>query len=281
MKYIFPPILFLTLLFLIYSSFAMSGVEQNRAAASCPKHGDAQIVGAFFHKKNRSSQPDYCEYHLFDVPALTQLVEGVKDKVSESAVADKVNYQVIYKDLSGETFASKALNFSAGLRTPAVEQLDSRSEEYRFAAPSEETGSWDVAYQKKADDEKKTWLVPSEDIHVNDAGFVHKVLGSWDTLMDDETVKFRFLSITHGKSIDMSAMRVKTDMCTLPTPTSKPEDFVCIKVDISNYLIRLVAPALWLSFDKSSRRLEVFKGIVNLRDDRGRNQSGSIYYQYR
>ena len=252
-------------------------------SVECPDRALSKIVGAFFHKKNKTNVPDYCEYHFFEQSVFEEVLGDNYVRAEDNELTSQVNYRVEYIRMSGEVFAEKRLDFTSGLKTPSVEQHDKRSGEYRFAAPfggEDGAAEWQVKYQKTKNDKRKSWNVHVDKMDVNDAGFVREVTNSWDDLSAGETVKFSFLSIVHGKPIQMSAKKIKPENCVLPNEHSKVDDYVCIKVSISNYLISLIAPALWLTFEKVSGELSVFKGITNLRSDKGENQVGSIYYRY-
>lgn len=248
----------------------------------CPQSEGANIVGSFFseNRKNETT-PDYCEYHVFDeniFPAKSLEINSGSEFV---ALSKSATYNVIYKKFNGKQFARKQVDFSEGLKTPLVEQLDIRKGEVRRVRLDDKNDQlWNVFYQKTSGSKEKKTVLKKVDVDVNDAGFVREVRSRWDDLLSGETVKFNFLSIPHGRTIKMSAKKYNNDKCDNGIKTQSDDSLVCIKVGISNVIFRILAPALWLSFDSESQQLDVFKGIVNIRDEKGKNQVGSIYYEY-
>lgn len=268
--------------FIVVLVFFLNSVSYAEDRSYCPHNEGASIVGSFFNVDRKGGgAPDYCEYHIFDKELFSDESRAINSKDDAGIKKKKSSYRVLYKTFDGDKFAQKTLDFSTGFNTPLVDQIDIRKGEIRRAfIDKDDEDLWTILYRKTSGSDEDISIVKKSDIDVNDAGFVYRVRSHWQEILNGETIKFDFLSVPHGKTIKMSANLISPKQCEKGKKTKSDASLVCIKVSISNFIFRLIAPALWLTFDSETQQLDVYRGIVNIRDPEGDNQTGSIYYEY-
>ncbi|WOX05827.1 hypothetical protein [Microbulbifer pacificus] len=207
-----------------------------------------------------SGELRYCEYFLVD---------------------DSGNVRVLYYDPVGQKIAEKRLslpqdsssNSMAGEVRPEVIQEDFRRGEIREV--SREGDNWRIRYRNSAQGRWQDSVVPDVNVDVVDAGFDAFVREHWGRLTSGETVEFDFVSPVHGQSVRLRARAVVCD------GSMTASDHVCLNVDLAQPWLRWLAGDLLLTYSSRDRRLQYFRGIVNLHDERGKAQKLSIRYFYR
>ena len=229
----------------------------------CDINSGADIIGAVMDKDNK--EPLYCEYHYDKDEAGTSLSSVVK-----------------YIDTEGQQIAEKQLNYDFMSLAPDVLQQDSRQGELRSIQYSEENNHFLLEYQKNTDSEKKSAAVKIQEDGlpvVADAGFDRFIRESWDPLLSKQPVSFSFLSPVHTRNIDLRVKIVEPENCG--DLEFNAEESACFTVRPKSSVLKMFAKPLHLIYDKSSRRLSVFSGVVNLVDTEGRAQAANIYYWYK
>ncbi|BBM03057.1 hypothetical protein [Microbulbifer sp. GL-2] len=220
--------------------------------AGCGYQGQTTAMGLAFDPQSQSLK--YCEYFL---PS-----EGGR-------------MQVLYYSPVGQLIAKKTLldhtgEPRAGTTMPELVQIDLRHGEVREVL--REQGKWLMRYRKSAQENWKSARRDTASIDVVDAGFEVYVRKHWKALIRGDTLKFNFASPLHGNAIKLRAHKV--------TCTEKLHNQLCFRVDVAQPLLRLFAGDLELAYDKSSRRLLWFEGVVNILDPEAKSQRLKIFYQY-
>lgn len=185
-------------------------------------------------------------------PGIVGEARGVGDddfRYSEhhSCSEDGQQCTVEYKDVSGDVFARKAVDYGSGLYSPSLVLEDFRLGEVRQT--SGEVGEGVVV----------------------DAGFDHYVRHRWEELAAGEEVEFPFLVAGREKPLAMSA---KVDEKRNCNPGQ-----LCLLVTLDMWLISLLVEPIRLVYDEQ-KRLTQFRGISNIPTEKGESQSVEINYRY-
>lgn len=219
---------------------------------NCGYQGQTTAMGLAFHPQSQSLK--YCEYFL----------PSEDDQI-----------QVLYYSPEGQLIAKKTLldhtgEPRVGTTMPEVVQTDLRHGEVREVLRVQ--GSWLMRYRKSAQENWKSTRRDTASIDVVDAGFDVYVRKHWQALIRGDILKFNFASPLHGNTIKLRAHKIA---CTEKLP-----DQLCFRVDVAQPLLRLLVGDLELAYDKSSRRLLWFEGVVNILDPDAKSQRLKVFYQY-
>jgi len=225
----------------------------------CTRYQGADITGIAI--SHGTGKPLYCEYHYSSPDNIITTVEYWDDK-----------QQLIVK---------KKLDFSTGLASPSVDQQDFRHGERRQV--SKQSDDWLLRYQP-ANREGVTTPVVDKVLRtkkpiVVDAGFDKIVRQQWDVLVSGKAKVFRFASPIHGRTISLRVKRRQQERCLSRQYDQQKQ--ICYVIQPQSTLLRWFAKPLALVYDKATRRLLMFSGVVNITSDEGGDLSAAVYYQYR
>lgn len=159
--------------------------------------------------------------------------------------ASGLRCRVEYTDPAGVLLAEKALDYSAGPNTPAVN------------------------LREPPDSEPLT--LAATDAQVVDAGFDHFVRSRWDAFAAGEVVTFGFQALGFDRAFTMRAEAVAAD-CDAA--------WLCLRVQVNSWFLRLVAQPIELAYLRGSRQLVRYRGVTNLRSAELRAQPVEIRYTY-
>lgn len=100
----------------------------------------------------------------------------------------------------------------------------------------------------------------------------------------DRLVRARLDDLAGGRSLALSyVIPSRLDAYRLrvhSVDASGPGARVRVRVEFSSWILRLLAPALEVDYDRTTRRLLRYRGPSNLADDRGENPEVEITYAY-
>ncbi len=243
-------------------------------ASACDRsHKDgAFIVGEVTDKKNGDVL--YCEFHInlktdeamekYDVSFAKPLIEA--NPINKAKAATLVKYA----NAKGELIAKKLLVYGDNPVQPNAMQVDSRYDEKRIAF--KKGSDWQVGF-KAHDASKVDYKALSANTFINDAGFNDLVKKEWDTLTGGDGVSFPFLLIKQFKTVDL---RAKKSRCKWDAPDSS----VCFSIKIDNTVLSWFVGGLSLEYDKKTRQLLTFEGVVNILDENKKTPKARIEYRY-
>ena len=184
-----------------------------------------------------------------------QVVGRAFDEAGEQLLYSEYHYcgselacKIEYRKPDGDLIARKELDYSYGPHSPALVMIDYLSgKEVRIGSSERE----DV---------------------VVDAGFDNYVRSRWVELSAGESIEFPFQVVGFDRPLAMKAYRASQGGCAV-------ED-LCLEVSLDSWFLGLLVDPIVLSYARDSRRLLRFRGISNLRDDKGKTFQVDIRYEY-
>ena len=185
--------------------------------------------------------------------------------------ADEI--EVIYRNEADSVIAHKKLDYRTGPLTPSFVQNNLYSSEVIEVRLGDGEVSMKVfdaatAEAKKASAEPAGGELPV----VIDAGFDEYVRQNWDALLAGEKKRFLFPFAERAKLLEL---RIKSASCSYPSDGDQ-----CFKLELSNWLFRMLVAPIELGYDPVQRRLLRYRGLSNIGDGKGNGSVVDIRYDY-
>jgi hypothetical protein len=220
---------------------------------------DIWAVGTAWTQDQRQVQ--YYEYHFADNPELD------------------LPTRVEYRDPEGRVFATKKIDYRDSLIAPAVSQKDLRNQAQLQTEHSTEPSAEiiRVNFRPHDSDQLQQTEIATRDTLIVDAGFDPFVRKHWDNLVSGRRVTADFLVPARLDSVRISVSR--TDNANCPADSQPLHCFVIRPAGLLRVVGWLVDP-IYIGYQKDSRRLLVFNGLSNLRDDAGEPRNALIKFEY-
>ncbi len=184
-----------------------------------------------------------------------QVVGRAFDESGEQLLYSEYHYcdselacMIEYRKPDGELIARKDLDYSYGPHSPALVMIDYLSGK-----------------------EVRLGFSEREDVVV-DAGFDNYVRSRWGELSGGESIEFPFQVVGFDQPLAMKAYRANQGSCALQE--------LCLEVSLDSWFLGLLVDPIVLSYARDSRRLLRFRGVSNLRDDKGKTFQVDIRYEY-
>ena len=187
--------------------------------------------------------------------------------------------RVEYRRPDGSVFAEKAIDYSRSQTAPEIQHIDHRNTARINTEFLEDARSAmiKVGFQAHDSNRYREEVLTYRESVIVDAGFDPFVRKHWEQLIAGESVA--------------AAMLVPSRLDTVEINLTKTDSHHCdgASVDIHCYVIRpagmlrvvgwLVDP-IYIGYEQVSRRLQVFNGISNLRDDNDEPRNVLISFEY-
>ena len=119
---------------------------------------------------------------------------------------------------------------------------------------------------EKESDKTKT-ISNAEDI-VIDAGFSDFIHRNWDDLLSGKTCKFKFSSTSRMSAVGLQVRLKETS-----------EDEILFTMTASNPVIRMLLKPILVGYSSETRDLAYYKGVSNIKNDKGKAYNVEIFYQ--
>lgn len=205
-------------------------------------------------------------------------------------------HEVQYKEVDGELFATKTIDYKHSYFAPDFTQHNLRNGEKidikRKARSENDTKHKDqVQYQVQYQESSKETL-QKETINYSpkliiDAGFDHFITENWQVLNSGKEMTIDYLIPSLQ---DYYELTIKEETCK---SKSQNESQHCFSISASSFFISLFSNQLKLSYSKNSStknnsednnreniKLMGFQGRSNISDSKGNYQDVNIIYQY-
>ena len=195
-------------------------------------------------------------------------------------------HEVEYKEVNGEIFATKSINYKHSYFAPDFTQHNKRNgEKINIKRKSEGNDETKIAYQIQYQESSKQTL-KKETINYSsrliiDAGFDHFITHNWQALSAGKEMTIDYLIPSLQ---DYYELTIKQETCK-----SKSQGQYCFSISASSFFIGLFSSQLELSYNKIKDsednetvhiQLMGFQGRSNISDSKGNYQDVNIIYQY-
>ena len=199
-------------------------------------------------------------------------------------------HEVQYKEVNGELFATKTIDYKHSYFAPNFSQYNLRNgEKIDIKRKQRRDDKAKIKYSIQYQENKKSAL-EEESINASsrlviDAGFDHFVTQNWETLSTGKEMTIDYLIPSLH---DYYELTIKQEVCE-----SELMDQYCFSISASSFFIGLFSDQLELTYRKLSNnddhnkengqsdiQLIGFKGRSNISDSKGDYQDVKIVYQY-
>jgi hypothetical protein len=211
----------------------------------------AQTIGQAFDLKN--DEPLYSETHCLSGDALAR--------------------EVIYRNVEGQLIAHKILSYSTGPTTPSFVQHNFYSQESIEVELKLDEVTMTVKDENSSGPARVISTRTSANLPVViDAGFDAFVTGNWDSLVAGENKSFQFPFAARESLVKL---RIKPTSCTYDTESDQ-----CFRLEMNNWLLRMLVAPIELGYDAKLKRLTRYRGLSNIGDGKGEGLVVDIRYNY-
>jgi len=176
-----------------------------------------------------------------------------------------------YQDAELKTFAVKENRYEQNPATPDFHLNDTRSG--YTESVSKIGNTWNVSYseldsngQNQSDEGK---LTRPDYTAVIDAGFDEFVRESWEKLINEKTVTFSFAVPSRLEWIDFRLI-----------PLNITDQVVRVEMRLKSRLLSWLLAPVELTYDRSTKQLLTYRGLTNIRDQKGQGIEAEIRYTY-
>lgn len=185
--------------------------------------------------------------------------------------ADGQEREVLYQDVDGKLIARKLVDYRSGATTPSFVQHNHYSSESIEVVIRQGDVSMSVVDRSSGVATKSAIARPKESLPVViDAGFDGFVREHWDELVSGEKREFQFPFASRESLMEL---RIQPQACSYQTESDQ-----CFRLDLSNWLLRMIVQPIELGYDADSRRLTRFRGLSNIGDENGNGLEVDIRY---
>lgn len=181
---------------------------------------------------------------------------------------DSTTHHVTYKEVDGQTFAEKKIDYQRSFTSPSFVQTNSRNGEQIKIVKQDE--SLLVEYKENMNEKTELDALEITPTLVIDAGFDHYISQNWDALITGKALVVDYLVPSSLAAYQLSIEQYDCDN----------QERYCFTISASNFFISMFADELSLSYDKVSRKLMSFQGRSNICDENGDYQDVLISYDY-
>ncbi|MEX0739939.1 MAG: hypothetical protein WD071_11415 [Pseudohongiella sp.] len=187
--------------------------------------------------------------------------------------------RVEYRRDNDEVFAEKDIDYSVSTTAPAISQIDHRNQARIVTRhPNPEPGPVvELEVRPHDSDEIRTQAFDYEDGLIIDAGFDPFIREHWDRLAEGRRVTTDFLVPARMDTVHISISKTDNSECNFPS-----QNMHCFVIKPAG-LLRMVSwfvDPIRIAYDTESRRLLMFEGVSNLRDDAGEPRNALIHFEY-
>lgn len=181
--------------------------------------------------------------------------------------------EVIYRNETDRMIARKLLDYRTGPVSPSFIQHNLYSSEVIEVGLSDGEVKMAVVDADSSETKKSATSATGDEMEVViDAGFDEYVRRNWDSLLAGEKKRFLFPFAEHAKLLEL---RIKRSGCSYETDTDQ-----CFKLELSNWLMRMLVAPIELGYDPELQRLLRYRGLSNIGDGKGNGSVVDIRYDY-
>ncbi|MCZ2721310.1 hypothetical protein O1D97_06530 [Marinomonas sp. 15G1-11] len=180
-------------------------------------------------------------------------------------------HTVTYREVNGETFATKKLTYAYSSLVPSFYQVNERNGEV-IEVTTSTNNTLTVNFKASESSKLKSKQVGITNRLIVDAGFDHFIHKYWDNLNRGDVLKIDFLAPTRQIT---APFRIETTNC-------KTEDShsVCFMMSPDAWWISLVMEPIYLVYNNQTKRLSRYLGRGNISEKNGNYLTVDLRYRY-
>jgi hypothetical protein len=182
---------------------------------------------------------------------------------------DGMDHSVDYFLPDGKLIVTNKQNFQYSAFVPTVEQTDLRDNEH--SGLQRKNNDW-VLFNN---DQRE--IIEHDDPLVASAGFDSFIRQNWAALSAGKYMDFDFAV---PQSMAVAPLRLTPIDCKKADISRVADDALCLEVTPSSVFFSLFFDPIEVAYDRSSRRLLVYRGLTNLDDANGETYEAEIFYEY-
>ena len=182
----------------------------------------------------------------------SELLYTEKHEIILNEAGEYLSAYVSYRDIHGEIFAEKVLDYSKSALAPDLMFYDKRTDEHLSVFFNNRDNFLHVVAER-AKKRNGTNVKLDSSIVAVDAGFDRLIHDNWDTLRKNKIIDFTFLAITRAQLFKFEAVE-----------KTVKESKVQIELHPRNFFIDMLVDPIVLEYDLESRRLLSFEGLTNI-----------------
>ncbi len=181
--------------------------------------------------------------------------------------------EVIYRNDRDELIARKRVDYRSGRTTPSFVQHNLYSSQTIQVELDDGMLTMKVLDADKGEPIEVKSTEPGDRLPVViDAGFDEFVRAHWDELVGGGKKYFLFPFASRAALVEL---RIRPLSCSYDSETDQ-----CFRLELSNWLYRMLAAPIELGYDAESRRLMRYRGLSNIGDGNGGGLEVDIQYRY-
>jgi hypothetical protein len=180
-----------------------------------------------------------------------------------------IDHNVDYFLPDGKLIVTNRQNFKYSTFVPLVEQTDLRDNERSGLLRN--NNDW-VLFNNQ---ERET--IDTDDTLVASSGFDNFIRHNWATLAAGSYIDFDFAV---PQSMAVAPLRLTPIDCKKADISQVAAGALCLEVTPSSIFFSLFFDPIEVAYDRSSKRLLVYRGLTNLDDANGDTYEAEIFYKY-
>lgn len=187
--------------------------------------------------------------------------------------------RVQYRNPDGSLIAEKSMDYSLSMTAPAITQIDYRNSA-RISTelvPDGRSPQVRVGFQAHDSNQYREETVSHRDAMVVDAGFDPFVRDNWERMVSGRSVSAHFLVPSRLDTVRVNLSQTDSNNCN-----GVDVDMYCFVIRPAGLLrvVGFLVDPIYIGYELKSRRLMMFNGLSNLRDDAGEPRNVLITYEY-
>ena len=186
---------------------------------------------------------------------------------------DRLKREVLYKNPKGKSIAYKTIDYRNGFSTPSFKQTNFETLEETEVIVDNNIVTLSFTDSDREQTQKSFEKNRFSDLPVViDAGFDAYIRDNWDSLISGEALQFQFPLATRAILIELQA---SASDCSYDAENNQ-----CFKLEMSNWLYRVLASPIELGYDRKQKQLIRYRGLSNIEDENGKGLNVDIRYSY-
>lgn len=180
--------------------------------------------------------------------------------------------EVIYRDGEERLIARKIVDYQTGNTTPGFVQHNIPAGQSLKVELQDQTLTMSLL-DTESQPLKVTNAEASQKLPiVIDAGFDYFIQENWNELTDGQNITFQFPLPARASLVNL---RISPATCSYDTEVDQ-----CFRLDVDNWLLRMLVKPIELGYDAELRRLTRYRGLSNIEDSAGKGMTVDIRYLY-